>query len=90
MTVCISRLEGMEAHAKTADIRLAKWVPCENFYLLATDEVQVARRLIISKNRTLYVYKIIVGSHRPEFKDYLLGGTNRASCAVFGSRFTMR
>ena len=27
----ISRLEGMEAHARTSDIRLAKWFPGENF-----------------------------------------------------------
>ncbi len=29
----ISRLEGMEAHARTSDIRLAKWFPDENFDL---------------------------------------------------------
>jgi sulfopropanediol 3-dehydrogenase len=29
----ISRLEGMEAHARTSDIRLAKWFPGENFDL---------------------------------------------------------
>jgi len=27
----------MEAHAKTADIRLAKWFPGENFDLSGTD-----------------------------------------------------
>jgi sulfopropanediol 3-dehydrogenase len=31
----ISRLEGMEAHARTSDIRLAKWFPGENFDLSA-------------------------------------------------------
>jgi sulfopropanediol 3-dehydrogenase len=31
----ISRLEGMEAHARTSDIRLAKWFPNENFDLSA-------------------------------------------------------
>jgi sulfopropanediol 3-dehydrogenase len=29
----ISRSEGMEGHARTADIRLAKWFPKENFDL---------------------------------------------------------
>lgn len=33
VTARISRLEGMEAHAKTADIRLAKWFPDEQFDL---------------------------------------------------------
>jgi sulfopropanediol 3-dehydrogenase len=33
----ISRLEGMEAHARTADIRLAKFFPGENFNLDARD-----------------------------------------------------
>jgi sulfopropanediol 3-dehydrogenase len=33
----ISRLEGMEAHARTSDIRLAKWFPGENFDLSATE-----------------------------------------------------
>ena len=32
-TARISRLEGMEAHARTADIRLAKFFPDENFDL---------------------------------------------------------
>jgi sulfopropanediol 3-dehydrogenase len=32
-TARISRLEGMEAHARTADVRLAKWFPGENFDL---------------------------------------------------------
>jgi len=36
-TARISRLEGMEAHARTADIRLAKFFPGENFYLTAED-----------------------------------------------------
>jgi len=31
----ISRLEGMEAHARTADIRLAKYFPGEVFNLKA-------------------------------------------------------
>ena len=30
----ISRLEGMEAHARTADIRLAKYFPAEDFGLV--------------------------------------------------------
>ncbi len=33
----LSRLEGMEAHARTGDIRLAKWFPGENFDLTAAD-----------------------------------------------------
>jgi sulfopropanediol 3-dehydrogenase len=33
----ISRLEGMEAHARSADIRLAKWFPDTNFDLSAED-----------------------------------------------------
>ncbi len=33
----LSRLEGMEAHARTGDIRLAKWFPGGNFDLTATD-----------------------------------------------------
>ncbi|MEC9369335.1 MAG: histidinol dehydrogenase [Pseudomonadota bacterium] len=33
----ISRLEGMEAHARTTDIRLAKWFPGENFDLTIAD-----------------------------------------------------
>lgn len=33
----ISRLEGMEAHARTADVRLAKYFPRENFDLSAAD-----------------------------------------------------
>jgi sulfopropanediol 3-dehydrogenase len=33
----ISRLEGMEAHARTSDIRLTKWFPGENFDLSATE-----------------------------------------------------
>ncbi len=33
----ISRLEGMEGHARTSDIRLAKWFPGENFDLSAVD-----------------------------------------------------
>ena len=37
VTARISRLEGMGAHAKTADIRLAKWFPGENFDLSGTD-----------------------------------------------------
>jgi sulfopropanediol 3-dehydrogenase len=32
-TARISRLEGMEAHARTADVRLAKWFPGESFDL---------------------------------------------------------
>ena len=34
-TARISRLEGMEAHARTADIRLAKYFPTEQFDLTA-------------------------------------------------------
>ncbi|MFP3921459.1 MAG: histidinol dehydrogenase [Dichotomicrobium sp.] len=37
-TARISRLEGMEAHARTADIRLAKWFPGMHFDLSAEDE----------------------------------------------------
>lgn len=33
----ISRLEGMEAHARTADVRLAKYFPSENFDLSAAE-----------------------------------------------------
>jgi sulfopropanediol 3-dehydrogenase len=33
----ISRLEGMEAHARTSDIRLTKWFPGENFDLSASE-----------------------------------------------------
>ena len=33
VTARISRLEGMEGHAKTADVRLAKWFPDEHFEL---------------------------------------------------------
>lgn len=36
-TARISRLEGMEAHARTADIRLAKYFPNETFDLTAED-----------------------------------------------------
>ncbi|MEM7696200.1 MAG: histidinol dehydrogenase [Pseudomonadota bacterium] len=36
-TARISRLEGMEAHARTADIRLAKWFPDETFKLDAAE-----------------------------------------------------
>lgn len=36
-TARISRLEGMEAHARTADIRLRKYFPLENFDLSAAD-----------------------------------------------------
>jgi len=36
-TARISRLEGMEGHARTADIRLAKYFPGENFDLTAKD-----------------------------------------------------
>ncbi len=35
VTARISRLEGMEGHAKTADVRLAKWFPNERFDLAA-------------------------------------------------------
>ena len=37
VTARISRLEGMEGHAKTADIRLEKWFPDESFNLAASD-----------------------------------------------------
>ncbi len=37
-TARISRLEGMEAHARTADIRLAKWFPGTNFDLTAEEK----------------------------------------------------
>lgn len=37
-TARISRLEGMEAHARTADVRLAKYFPGQNFDLSAVDE----------------------------------------------------
>ena len=37
VTARISRLEGMEGHAKTADVRLAKWFPNENFDLAAVE-----------------------------------------------------
>jgi sulfopropanediol 3-dehydrogenase len=33
----LSRLESMEAHARTGDVRLAKWFPGGNFDLTATD-----------------------------------------------------
>ena len=33
----ISRLEGMEGHARTADVRLAKYFPGHNFDLAATE-----------------------------------------------------
>jgi sulfopropanediol 3-dehydrogenase len=33
----LSRLEGMEAHARTGDLRLAKWFPGENFDLAADE-----------------------------------------------------
>lgn len=33
----ISRMEGMEGHARTSDVRLAKWFPGENFDLSAAD-----------------------------------------------------
>jgi sulfopropanediol 3-dehydrogenase len=36
-TARISRLEGMEGHARTADIRLAKYFPAENFDLSASE-----------------------------------------------------
>ena len=38
-TARISRLEGMEGHARTADIRLAKYFPGENFNLSASDDI---------------------------------------------------
>ncbi|MEL6436369.1 MAG: histidinol dehydrogenase, partial [Pseudomonadota bacterium] len=34
----ISRLEGMEGHARTSDVRLAKYFPGENFDLSATED----------------------------------------------------
>jgi sulfopropanediol 3-dehydrogenase len=37
----ISRLEGMEGHARTSDIRLAKWFPGENFDLTTAEQVMV-------------------------------------------------
>ena len=37
-TARISRLEGMEAHARSADVRLAKFFPGENFDLSPTDD----------------------------------------------------
>ncbi len=37
VTARISRLEGMEAHARTADLRLAKWFPGEDFDLAAAE-----------------------------------------------------
>ncbi len=37
VTARISRLEGMEGHARTADIRLEKYYPGETFTLTATD-----------------------------------------------------
>ncbi|MBM3524318.1 MAG: histidinol dehydrogenase, partial [Alphaproteobacteria bacterium] len=39
-TARISRLEGMEAHARTADHRLAKYFPAKNFDLAAADETR--------------------------------------------------
>ncbi len=36
-TARISRLEGMEGHARTADVRLAKYFPGENFDLSADE-----------------------------------------------------
>ena len=36
-TARISRLEGMEAHARTADIRLKKYFPDETFNLSVND-----------------------------------------------------
>ncbi|MEL6268139.1 MAG: histidinol dehydrogenase, partial [Pseudomonadota bacterium] len=36
-TARISRLEGMEGHARTGDIRLAKYFPGETFDLTAAD-----------------------------------------------------
>jgi sulfopropanediol 3-dehydrogenase len=33
----ISRLEGMEAHARTGDVRMAKYFPGSNFDLSAED-----------------------------------------------------
>ncbi len=37
-TARISRLEGMEGHARTADVRLAKYFPGQNFDLSGADE----------------------------------------------------
>ncbi len=37
VTARISRLEGMEGHAKTADVRLEKWFPDEHFDLAAVE-----------------------------------------------------
>jgi sulfopropanediol 3-dehydrogenase len=37
VTARISRLEGMEAHARTADVRLAKWFPGQNLDLATTE-----------------------------------------------------
>ena len=37
VTARISRLEGMEGHAKTADVRLHKWFPDEQFNLSPTE-----------------------------------------------------
>ncbi len=37
-TARISRLEGMEAHARTADVRLAKYFPGQNFDLTAEED----------------------------------------------------
>ncbi|MEO9903149.1 histidinol dehydrogenase [Nisaea sp.] len=37
-TARISRLEGMEAHARTADVRLAKYFPGQNFDLSAAED----------------------------------------------------
>jgi sulfopropanediol 3-dehydrogenase len=36
-TARISRLEGMEGHARAADVRLAKYFPGENFDLTPND-----------------------------------------------------
>lgn len=38
-TARISRLEGMEGHARTADIRLEKYFPGQNFDLTGNDEI---------------------------------------------------
>ncbi len=38
-TARISRLEGMEGHARTADVRLAKYFPGENFNLSIEDDL---------------------------------------------------
>ncbi len=37
-TARISRMEGMEGHARSADVRLAKYYPSENFDLSPTDD----------------------------------------------------